>query len=401
MEKKIKQESIIKYKLLFTAIVLLVYLIGKSIPLYMIDVSVYLHRSVDAETLLLQTISGDVHRCSIFALGISPFMIASIIAQVISSCRNSESKSKISPMKMNRLSLGMMFVIAVVQAVLRVDELHFRVTGDMLYFAKAVAAMELVAGAMIILWLASRNKKYGFGGQSALILVNILDGLGLTLKGQEFEALVLPLVICLVVIIVVMIMENTEIRIPVQRISVHNIYADKNYFAIKLNPIGVMPAMFSMAIFTLPQMIIKILLRFWPEQERILWFQENLVLTEPLGISFYIVILYVLSVGFSRVFINPKEITEQFLKSGDSIVNVHAGKDTKRYLSKVITRVSLVSATVMSICLGAPILLNLAGIIEPTFTTLPSSVMMLTGIFCNLYREFMAIKDLEAYKPFI
>lgn len=401
MEKKIKQESIIKYKLLFTAIVLLVYLIGKSIPLYMIDVSVYLHRSVDAETLLLQTISGDVHRCSIFALGISPFMIASIIAQVISSCRNSESKSKISPMKMNRLSLGMMFIIAVVQAVLRVDELHFRVTGDMLYFAKAVAAMELVAGAMIILWLASRNKKYGFGGQSALILVNILDGLGLTLKGQEFQALVLPLAICLVVIIVVMIMENTEIRIPVQRISVHNIYADKNYFAIKLNPIGVMPAMFSMAIFTLPQMIIKILLRFWPEQERILWFQENLVLTEPLGISFYIVILYVLSVGFSRVFINPKEITEQFLKSGDSIVNVHAGKDTKRYLSKVITRVSLVSATVMSICLGAPILLNLAGIIEPTFTTLPSSVMMLTGIFCNLYREFMAIKDLEAYKPFI
>lgn len=81
------------------------------------------------------------------------------------------------------------------------------------------------------MWLTSRNKKYGIGGQTALIYLNILDGILTT----------------------------------VQRISIHNIYADKNYMAIKLNPIGVMPAMFSMAFFMVPQLLISLFIMVFPE----------------------------------------------------------------------------------------------------------------------------------------
>lgn len=396
-----KNTSIIKYKFIYTVLILLVYLLGKSLPLYGVDISVYISRNVGAEDLLMQTISGDIYQYSLFALGISPYMVSSIVVQIISSCRSAESKARISPKKMNRLSLALTLIVAIFQAVVHVQELQFTDMGSMLLLAKTVAVAEMIAGVMMILWLSERNKKYGIGGQTALIFVNIIDGIGTTLKGHEIKSLILPLIVSAIVMIIMVIMENAEKRIPVQRISIHNIYADKNYMAIKLNPIGVMPAMFSTAFFMVPQLLISGLSLLFTENETIAWWQENIALSKPLGIAVYIVILYCLTIGFSRVFVNPGEITEQFLKSGDSILNLHAGRDTKRYLSREIGRISFLSATVMSVCLGIPMILQLEGGIDSSLIMLPSSIMMLTGIWCNLYREVVAIKDLEAYKPFI
>ncbi len=196
-------------------------------------------------------------------------------------------------------------------------------------------------------------------------------------------------------------MENTEKRIPVQRISIHNIYADKNYLAIKMNPIGVMPVMFSTACFMLPQFIVLLLALLFPEHSGILWWQQNMVLSRPLGAVVYILVLYALTIVFSMVFIGPGDLTEQFLKSGDSILNLHAGRDTKRYLSREVFRISFFSATVMGICLGAPLALQMRGGIDSTLVMLPSSFMMLSGIFCNLYQEFIVIRNFDAYRPFI
>lgn len=396
-----KGEKILKDKLIYTVFILFVYILGKEVPLYMVDVSAYLHETIDAEGMLLQTINGDVFRCSIFALGISPFMIASIIVQVIASCRSSEKKAKISPVKTNKLSLTLTVLIALIQAVVRVADLQFRVEGPYLMVARLVAVVEMVTGVMLIVWLCSRNRKYGIGGQSALIYVNILEGIFITLQSATLIQVALPLAVSFIVMVVMLFMENTELRIPLQRISVHNIYADKNYLAIKCNPVGVMPAMFSMAFFMLPQLITQILGYLFPTNAAVLWLEENMTLGRPLGIGIYIVLLYVLTLGFSRVFVNPGELTEQFLKSGDSLVGIHAGRDTYRYLNKAITWIGFLSATVMSICLGVPMVLQWSGSMENAFVMLPSSVMMLTGIWCNLDREVQSIKDLEAYKPFI
>lgn len=367
----------------------------------MIDVSVYMHKAVNASELLMQSISGDIYQCSLFALGISPYMIASMLVQIINAFRKSEIRKKISPKKNNKMVLTLMVVIAFIQAIIQVQELVFKISGVALIFAKTVAVLQMVTGAVVILWLASRNKTYGIGGQSALIFANIVDGIMATLKGHDLSELFIPVVVSLCVMIVVVIMENTEMRIPVQRISIHNIYADKNYLAIKLNPIGVMPAMFSTAFFMLPQMLISALMWIIPDSTTLLWLHENITLAKPAGIFVYVLLLYVLSIGFSRVFVNPGEITEQYLKSGDSLLNIHAGKDTRRYLSSMINIISIFSATVMGMCLVVPMVLQLTGNMHSTLAALPSSVLMLTGIWCNLYREVSAIRKLEAYEPFI
>ena len=396
-----RKDSILKYKLLYTALVLLIYLLGKNLPLYGIDLSAYANQTLDTATLLIQAISGDVYRRSVFALGISPYMMASILVQMVVAFRSADAKARISPKKKNYIMLELTLIFALFQAVLQVRNLSFAVTGQRLMLAQVVSVVEMIAGAMIILWLSEQNKKYGVGGQTALIFVNILEGIVAILTKGSMESLVIPLLISLIVIMLMVILENAEKRIPVQRISIHNIYADKNYLAIKLNPIGVMPVMFSTAFFMLPQLLVTGLAWLFPGQETIIWWQENLVLTKPLGVIVYIVILYALTIGFSRVFLNPTETTEQFLKSGDSLAGIHAGRDTKRYLSRNITRISLFSATALSLCLSVPMVMQLNGYMDNSLSALPTSIMMLTGIWSNLYREVLSIRDMDAYEPFI
>lgn len=396
-----RKDSILKYKLLYTALVLFIYLLGKNLPLYGIDLSAYANQTLDTATLLIQAISGDVYRRSVFALGISPYMMASILVQMVVAFRSADAKARISPKKKNYILLELTLIFALFQAVLQVRNLSFAVTGQRLMLAQVVSVVEMIAGAMIILWLSEQNKKYGVGGQTALIFVNILEGIVAILTKGSMESLVIPLLISLIVIMLMVILENAEKRIPVQRISIHNIYADKNYLAIKLNPIGVMPVMFSTAFFMLPQLLVTGLAWLFPGQETIIWWQENLILTKPLGVIVYIVILYALTIGFSRVFLNPTETTEQFLKSGDSLAGIHAGRDTKRYLSRNITRISLFSATALSLCLSVPMVMQLNGYMDNSLSALPTSIMMLTGIWSNLYREVLSIRDMDAYEPFI
>ncbi len=396
-----KHNNLLKSKIIYTFIIILIYLVGKGIPLYMIDVSVYLEKRMNAETLLMQTLGGDINQCSIFALGISPYMISSIFVQVILSLRGSEYRKRTSPVKTNKLVMELTLLVAMFMAIVRVHEISFDAQGRTLVIAQIVAVIEMITGAMLIIYLSARNKKFGIGGQSALIFVNIIDGI-LGISGEHSNRqLLIPMMIGLVVMIVMVIMENGEMRRAVQRISIHNIYADKNYLAIKLNPIGIMPAMFSTAFFMIPQFIANVVGYVWADNSSLVWIKENMVLTKPLGVGMYALILYVMTVVFSRIILNPSELTEQFLKSGDSIQDLHAGKDTKKYLSKAVTIMGMVSATVMSICLCIPLLLQLNGVIEQTLMMVPSSIMMLTGIGCNLYSEVVAVRNLEAYKPFI
>lgn len=396
-----RKDSVIRYKLLYTGLILFVYILGRGIPLYGIDISAYHSASINAEDLLMQTISGDIYRTSVFAIGLSPYMLSSILVQIIAAFRSSDAKARTSPKKMSRITVAVTFVFAVLQALFHLTDLAFTAEGEQLFWAMGIAALQMVTGVMVILWLAERNQKYGIGGRTALIFVNILDGIISNIGKHDFQNLKIPFMVAFILIIIVLIMENTEKRIPLQRISIQSIYTDKNYLAIKLNPIGIMPVMFSTAFFMLPRLLVFVLHIFFPENGSILWCQENMELTRPLGIAVYIAVLYILTIVFSIVFVSPGDLTEQFLKSGDSIENLHAGRDTKRYLTRNIVGISFLSASVMSICVGIPLVLQLKGEIDSSLAMFPSSLMMVTGIWSNLYQEFIVIRNYDAYRPFI
>lgn len=400
MQRLKGKKYFIEYKLAYTAIIILVYILGRNIPLHSVDVSAYKAASGNAEIMLMQAIGGDVNQYSLFALGLAPLMISSLLMLIVMSCWKIRTKVKMSPKKMKDIQLILILIISVFQALIRVQELRFDVIGKLLFAARITAAMEMVTGVMLVMWLTERNKKYGLGGQVVLIYINIIDGIMKTVMRYNTETL-LPLCVSIVALFATLIMEGSELRIPMQRISIYNVYADKNYLAIKLNPVGVMPVMFSSAFFTLLKLIMSGLHWLFPESEAILRWQENLVLTNPVGIGTYIAILYFLTIGFAMIIISPGEIAEQLLKSGDSIMNLHAGRETRKYLTGKLCIISFFSATVMSVCLGIPMILQLTGDINGELVMFPVSVMMLTGLWYNLYQEFKTVKSYEAYRPFI
>ena len=388
-------------KLKFTVCIVIIYLLGRFVPLYGVDTSTISSTEVDMQVLLTQTITGDINQISLFSLGIFPYMISNILVQMGSRCLQTDHRTKNSAMTINKYTLVIMIVVAGIQAYLRLDELSFIYEDEFAFLAKTVAVIEMIVGSIVILWISERNKSHGIGGQTLLIYINILDNFRGNLINQVLKDLYLPILIALFGVIIMLLMENTEKRIPMQRISIFSIYGDQNYLAIKLNPIGVMPIMFATTFYILPQFLGKLLQDFFPYNYRISWFVENNTVSKPLGIAIYILVLYFLTIVFSLIMINPRDMMEQQQKSGDSIIGIRAGKETLKYLRKNVILISCFSATVMSLCMGVPMIMQLYCEVSNSLISIPPSVMMMTGLWCNLSREVKAINSLDSYMPFI
>ena len=144
-----QKENVMKYKLVYTGLISLIYILGKNIPLYGIDLSAYTSESANAEEMLMQMISGDAYQCSVFALGIFPFMIAGILVQIALAVRNLFTKARLSPKAVGYASVTVTLAIGIMQAIERVPELQFAVGDEMLIWARMLAGLQMVTGMMI------------------------------------------------------------------------------------------------------------------------------------------------------------------------------------------------------------------------------------------------------------
>lgn len=239
------------------------------------------------------------------------------------------------------------------------------------------------------------------GGKVSVFMVNIVSGMMTMFTGKPLEKLALPVAIGVAEIAVMIVLETTEKRIAVQRVSINNIYADKNYIAYKLNPVGATPLMFASAAFLLPQFMCNGLHYLFPDNADIQWWMDNMRLTSPLGIVVYMVIICLLTIIFSMVMLSPGRTADDLLKSGDSIQDIYAGKPTKRYLIGTVLSFSVISSIIICICQGGPLFLQFGGYVDASLAMLPCSIMMTTGLWISLYREAEVYRNMDRYHTFI
>lgn len=239
------------------------------------------------------------------------------------------------------------------------------------------------------------------GGKVSVFMVNIVSGMMTMFTGKPLEKLALPVAIGVAEIAVMIVLETTEKRIAVQRVSINNIYADKNYIAYKLNPVGATPLMFASAAFLLPQFMCNGLHYLFPDNADIQWWMDNMRLTSPLGIVVYMVIICLLTIIFSMVMLSPGRTADDLLKSGDSIQDIYAGKSTKRYLIGTVLSFSVISSIIICICQGGPLFLQFGGYVDASLAMLPCSIMMTTGLWISLYREAEVYRNMDRYHTFI
>lgn len=400
MKKKAK-EHILLYKILYSLMVMLVYMIGRNIPLYGVDVEAYRDVDINAQSIIIQAVSGDMKNCSIFILGLWPYMLASMLIVLVVAIATLDKTRRISPKKVNIWTVTLMLIIGMLQAYERVQNYIYKVDGTALIQAKVIAFVELIAGMLIVVYLGDRATKYGICGKTSVFLVNIVDGMMTMLVGQPFRKLWLIIVIGIIEIAVMLVLENTEKRIAVQRVSIHNIHADKDYIAYKMNPVGVTPMMFASAAFILPQSVFGLLNKMFPENGTIEWIYHRMNLTSVLGVWVYIAIIVILTIAFSFIMLTPGKTAEDLLKSGDSILGVYAGRETKRYLQGCVLSFSIISSVVIGICVGVPLFLQFGGYINSKLAMFPCSIMMFTGIWISFGREAEVYRNMDRYEPFI
>lgn len=391
----------LRKRLLFTISILAIYLVGRSLLLYGVDSTAYNFSDINSQNLLLAMVSGDRYQCTFFALGIMPAITSDLIVQFALALRSSEYRARFSPQKVKRISRVLLIFMSGAFAVSRAQELIFKDMGFSPEVLKAIAVAEMVMGAVIIYKLADINKDHGIGGQSVIILVNIVDNLASTIKAYPANELRMPMILCCIMMLIIYFAEKKIIKIPVQRVSIHNSYADQDYIGFKLNPIGVMPVMFAVTFFMIPQLILELLIYIYGNGT--IWgrLSEKMNLMDSTGILVYLSIIILLDVLFSFVLIAPGDMAEQLQKGGDSIVNVYAGKKTNRYLKRTLLILSILSGLLLSVLMGLSLHLALNGRISSDLALLPSTAMLLVGLVYRVYEEIKIYVQFDSYRFFI
>ena len=393
-----EKTHLVRNRCLFSIVVILVYFLCHRIPLNGIDMSEYNNAGLDLGAILTMAVSGAGQKCYVMSLGISPYITASLLISILFAMRSKEARARTSPKAMNYWITGVCFVVTLAQSIFYALSLKY-VEKDLMSIL--VVIFELMAGASIAQYLLLKNKKYGVGGFAPIIVVNMTESLVAIMLGSKFVDLRIPLMISLIMVVIMIFMEMHEKRIPLQRVSVHNVHAEKNYLAIKYNPVGFMAIMFGSSIFMIPQLIFGLLHYFYKDNESLTWLYINVNMSKPFGMCVYIGLMFIFSILLALLFINPKELSEDLLQSGDSIVNVPAGKPTRRYIRKWVLFLSFISTTIMCTCLAVCLYLQYKGIVPSTVAMLPTTFMMLSGLLCTLYLEIKAYRDFDSYKPFI
>lgn len=391
----------LRNRALFTVLVVGVYLICRTIVLYGVSVDDAAAQSNGAATFISTMLSGDRYRVTVMALGVAPYINASLLVQIVFAFRNASSRAKISKAQHERWRFTVSVAFAFAMAVMLVFGLSYEEGAGPLWLLRLISFIEVFAGAMLTNILCIQNEKHGVGASMSIILVNIATSLAQSLDANHFLSFPYVWVLCLVAIVGTLFMENSMIRLPLQRVSIHNIHADQNYLAYKRSPMGIMPVMFAASAFLLPYYLFGALAALFPDNALLVSIADRMSLTDLQGAAVYLALIIVLSVGFSFLMLSPKDTGHQLQRNGDSIVGLYAGKRTERFLSRLVLKWSLISGLLQAACMAVSLALSIQGDIPVALALIPASVMIVASICCSLAQEIMSYYRFDAYRFFM
>ena len=415
----------VRTKLLFTLLILFIYRVGCWIPVPGLDTSLLAAQFEQTENVntflsLLNGITGDaLQNGALLALGISPYINASIIAQLLTiaipalerwSKQGDEGKRKMA------MFTGVLTVVlAVIQAVGIVysfGSAGYLSAGDNNVFSLAMPVQlvgflvgaVLVGGAVFTMWLGEKLTDLGIGnGISLIIFVGILSTAGLAIVenitqwGTDENApwyLVIFLVLVIAIFGLITFIDGAERKVPVQyakQIKGRKQYGGQStHIPIKVNASGVLPIIFATAIITFPQLIMQmfnVTTNWWIE-----WCGSG----QPLYFVLSGLLILFFSIFYAMIQFQPDEIARNLQQYGGFIPGIRPGKATAEYLRKVSKRLTLFGAIYLAFVFIVPsvlfaLLQNLAGF-SSSLTNAFSSTGML--IVVSVALEFQ--KQLES-----
>ena len=377
-----KKNKDIRQRVLFTLGCLMVFIVGKTIPVPGTQGAI---SSLGLWELYNAISGGGLEQFSIFALGVMPYISASLITgilqmDIIPYFTELKEQGATGQQKINQINRYLGLAIAFLQGFAMA--FAFLPNGGALDFLKV--AIIMTGGTAFLLWMGDQMTQKGIGnGVSMLIMAGIISSIP-NMFIETFQALVLGnesltmgiigfslfVLVYIAIIVGIVFVEKSERRIPIQYANqTSSAYgARQNYIPFKLNSASVMPVIFASVIFTIPSFIAGLL---DSENAFAVFVSKYVNYTTPVGFAAYILIIILFCFFYTFLQINPEELSKNLNKQGGYIPGVRPGKETKQYISTVIGRITLVGALFIAVVAGLPIVFS--SFID---TGLPSSVSL-------------------------
>ncbi len=362
----------IRNKILITLLLLFIYRVGCWLPCVGFDADFILGESntFGFFELMNMVSGGALANCSVLALGVSPYITASIVIQLLTVAIPSlERLSKSGEDGRRKLSLYTRIaalILAIAQAVgIVVGYASEAMDPDLTaalpeWLIGCGMVIIMVAGSMFTVWIGERITDLGIGnGTSLLIFVGILSSAGSSVAGiiqactQDITYLwylALFIVAIILIFALIVFMDGSEERVRVQyakQIKGNKMYGGQsNHIPIKLNATGVMPIIFASALLTFPQLIISI---FWPDSAAYEWYNEWLGTNSWLYIVLTALLILVFAFFYSKISFNPDDISKRLQQQGGFIPGIRAGKPTAEYLGRISGRITLFGAIFLAV----------------------------------------------------
>lgn len=418
----------LRTRILFTLFVFIIFRIGSFVPVPGVNTDVFSSMSNSgAENLfgLLNTFSGGaLKNFSIFALGIMPYITASIIVQLLSMdvipkfaewAKQGEHGKK----KMAQVTRYGTVVLALIQAFATSIGFNRMYNIEMVPNATfadyLVIAIVLTAGTSFLMWLGEQITEKGIGnGISLIIFAGIVAAIPghieaiavseFIQEGQTFMNIVKSIgivLVCVLIVIGVIYIQQAIRKIPVQyakRVVGNKMYGGQNtHIPLKINAAGVIPVIFAVSLLQFPV----VLANFWSTQNWAKWVTQHLSTSQPLGMVLYVVMIIGFTFFYTFVQMNPQQMAENMKKNGGYIPGIRPGKTTEVYLTKVLTRLTMTGALFLAAISVLPVGLGALANLPQSVQIGGTSILIVIGVALDTMKTIESQLIKRHYKGFI
>ncbi|MFJ7738056.1 preprotein translocase subunit SecY [Lysinibacillus sp. NPDC097287] len=385
----------IRNKIIFTLLMLIVFRIGTFVPVPNVDADVL--KATDEFNLVgfLNTFGGGaLANFSIFAMGIMPYITASIIVQllqmdVVPKFAEWAKQGEVGRRKLAQFTRYFTIILAFIQSFAMSFGFNKMYGGSLIkeegVLTYVTISIVLTAGTAFIVWLAEQITAHGVGnGISIVIFAGIVAALPTAANqvyAQQIEdagdalfinivVLVLLALILLAVIVGVIYVQQALRKIPIQyakRVTERNQQTggQQTHLPLKVNAAGVIPVIFASAFLVTPQTLVP----FFGENNVTTFIQNTFNYEKPVGMMIYIALIIAFTYFYAFIQVNPENVADNLKKQGAYIPGIRPGENTQTYLTSVLYRLTFVGAIFLTVISVMPILFI-------NFMNLPASVQI-------------------------
>lgn len=407
----------IRKKMLYTVLMLIVYRIGAHVPVPGVDAA-YVAQTVSGNALgnfIDLFAGGGLTNFSLFALGIVPYVTASIIMNLLTmaipplermSKEGPEGRKKIASItRYAGVGLGLIQAIGMLVTFGTSAILD---TGTPIVLNYITIVLCLTAGTALIMWIGEHITENGVGnGISLLIFVSIISRFpsavyayiqNIALGTTSIITFLIVVVAALLIVTGITFIDLGERRIPVQyakRVVGRKIYGGQStHIPMKINSSGVLPLIFAMTLVQFPGII----MGFTSAESQASY---NIVMgaDKPLYLILYALLIFFFTFFYSQVTFNPVDVSKNLQQNGGFIPGIRAGKPTSDHLQKMLVRVTLFGAIFLALVATVPtVFASLAGFSSPFGAT---SLLIMVSVSLETTRQLESHMMMRHYKGFL